>query len=66
MVEIAAAVSMATSAYNGIKRAIEMGREAQTLPKHLVNSLMQKKVLQKQVLNTEKGLKLKNFSAAQV
>lgn len=29
MVEIAAAVSMATSAYNGIKRAIEMGREAQ-------------------------------------
>jgi len=29
MIEIAAAVSMATSAYNGIKRAIEMGREAQ-------------------------------------
>ena len=29
MIEIAAAVSMAGSAYNGIKRAIEMGKEAQ-------------------------------------
>lgn len=29
MIELAAAVSMASSAYSGIKRAIEMGREAQ-------------------------------------
>jgi hypothetical protein len=29
MIEVAAAISMAVSAYNGIKRAVEMGREAE-------------------------------------
>ena len=29
MVEVAAAISMAVSAYNGIKKAVEMGREAE-------------------------------------
>ena len=29
MVEVAAAISMAVSAYNGIKKAVEMGREVE-------------------------------------
>jgi hypothetical protein len=29
MIEVAAAISMAVSAYNGIKKAVEMGREAE-------------------------------------
>ena len=31
MVEVAAAISMAVSAYNGIKKAVEMGREVEDI-----------------------------------
>lgn len=67
VIEIAAAVSMAGSAYNGIKRAIEMGKEAQDVAHYFSKFFDAKEsVLEASVENSSVGISRKLFSGSSV
>ena len=67
MIEIAAAVSMATSAYNGIKRAIEMGREAQDVAQAFGKFFDAKESIAEASIENKQGSKVKKlFSGTSV
>ena len=67
MIEIAAAVSMATSAYNGIKRAIEMGREAQDVAQAFGKFFDAKESIAEASVKHKEGSKVKKlFSGTSV
>jgi len=67
MIEIAAAVSMATSAYNGIKRAIEMGREAQDVAQAFGKFFDAKESIAEASIEHKQGSKVKKlFSGTSV
>ena len=67
MIEIAAAVSMATSAYNGIKRAIEMGREAQDVAQAFGKFFDAKERIAEASIEHKQGSKVKKlFSGTSV
>ena len=53
MVEVAAAISMAISAYNGIKKAVEMGREAEDVAGYFAKFFDAKEALSQASLQNE-------------
>jgi hypothetical protein len=53
MVEVAAAISMAVSAYNGIKKAVEMGREAEDMAGYFAKFFDAKEALSQASLQNE-------------
>ena len=67
MIEIAAAVSMATSAYSGIKRAIEMGKEAQDVASAFGKFFDAKESIAEASIEHKQGSKVKKlFSGTSV
>ena len=67
MIELAAAVSMASSAYSGIKRAIEMGREAQDVASAFCKFFDAKESIAEASIAHKEGSKVKKlFSGTSV
>ena len=67
MIELAAAVSMASSAYSGIKRAIEMGREAQDVASAFGKFFDAKESIAEASIEHKEGSKVKKlFSGTSV